>query len=109
PPSGSTFSGWSGGGCSGAAACTLAGNGSVTVVATFDTAPIPTPTPTPGTSPTYTLSVITKGPGTISSNSGGISCGSVCSAAYASGTVVTLPAKPGSTHGVCVCLGRSRC
>jgi hypothetical protein len=40
--------------------------------------------------------VITKGPGTISSNPGGISCGSVCSAAYASGTVVTLTATPGN-------------
>jgi hypothetical protein len=95
PSSGSTFLGWSGGGCSGTAACTLTGNGSVTVTATFDTAPTPTSTPTPGTSPTYTLAVITKGPGTISSNSGGISCGSVCSAAYASGTVVTLTATPG--------------
>jgi List-Bact-rpt repeat protein len=90
PSSGSTFRGWSGGGCSGTAACTLTGNGSVTVTATFDTSPTPTPT-----SPTYTLAVTTKGPGTISSSSGGISCGSVCSAAYASGAVVTLTATPG--------------
>ena len=47
PSSGSTFRGWSGGGCSGTAACTLTGNGSVTVTATFDSSP--TPTPTPGT------------------------------------------------------------
>jgi hypothetical protein len=40
--------------------------------------------------------VTTKGPGTISSSSGGISCGSVCSAAYVSGTVVTLTATPGN-------------
>ena len=92
PSSGSTFRGWSGGGCSGTAACTLTGNGSVTVTATFDTS---SPTPTPISS-TYTLSVITKGPGTISSDSGGISCGSVCSAAYAGGTVVTLTATPGN-------------
>jgi hypothetical protein len=91
PSSGSTFRGWSGGGCSGTDVCTLTGNGSVTVTATFDTTPTPTPTPT---SPSYTLAVITKGPGTISSSSGGISCGSVCSAAYASGTVVTLTATP---------------
>ena len=92
PSSGSTFRGWSGGGCSGTAPCTLIGNGSVTVVATFDTS---STSPTSPTSPTYTLSVITKGPGTISSSSGGISCGSVCSAAYTSGTVVTLTATPG--------------
>jgi hypothetical protein len=90
PSSGSTFRGWSGGGCSGTAACTLTGNGSVTVTATFDTSS------TPPTATTYTLSVITKGPGSISSNSGGISCGSVCSAAYASGTIVTLTATPGN-------------
>jgi hypothetical protein len=35
PASGATFSGWSGGGCSGTDPCTLAGNGSVTVTATF--------------------------------------------------------------------------
>jgi Divergent InlB B-repeat domain len=93
PSSGSMFRGWSGGGCNGTSPCTLAGNGSVTVTATFDTTPTPTPTPT---SPSYTLAVITKGPGTISSSSGGISCGSVCSAAYASGTVVTLTATPGN-------------
>lgn len=87
PSSGSTFRGWSGGGCSGTAPCTLIGNGAVTVTATFDTAST--------ASSTYTLSVSTKGPGTIGSNSGGISCGSVCSAAYASGTVVTLTAIPG--------------
>ena len=103
PSSGSTFSGWSGGGCSGTAACTLTGNGSVTVTATFDSLPtptptpgsLPTPTPTPGSLPAYTLAVSKQGPGTVSSSSGGISCGSVCSAAYASGTVVTLTATPG--------------
>jgi hypothetical protein len=92
PSSGSVFRGWSGGGCTGTATCTLTGNGSVTVTATFDTS---STSPTPPTSPTYTLSVITKGPGSISSDSGGISCGSLCSAAYASGTVVTLTATPG--------------
>src|SRR5258705_96371 len=37
PSTGSTFTGWSGGGCSGTAPCTLAGNASVTVTATFAT------------------------------------------------------------------------
>jgi hypothetical protein len=35
PSSGSTFSGWSGGGCSGTDSCTLLGNVSMTVTATF--------------------------------------------------------------------------
>jgi Divergent InlB B-repeat domain len=39
PATGSTFSGWSGGGCSGTAACSLVGNSAVTVTATFAKAP----------------------------------------------------------------------
>jgi fibronectin type 3 domain-containing protein len=35
PATGSTFSGWSGGGCSGAAPCSLVGNSAVTITATF--------------------------------------------------------------------------
>ncbi len=83
PSAGSAFIGWSSGGCSGTAPCGLAGNGPITVTATFDTLP------------TDTLTVSTKGPGTVSSSPGGISCGSVCSAAYTDGAVVTLTAAPG--------------
>jgi hypothetical protein len=39
PATGSTFSGWSGGGCSGTATCSLAGNSALTVTATFAKAP----------------------------------------------------------------------
>ena len=78
PSSGSTFRGWSGGPCGGTEACTLTGNGSVTVTATFDSLPtptptpgsLPTPTPTPGSLPAYTLAVSKQGPGTVSSSSG---------------------------------------
>jgi fibronectin type 3 domain-containing protein len=45
PTTGSTFSGWSGGGCSGTAACSLAGNSAVTVTATFANAPTDTTAP----------------------------------------------------------------
>jgi Divergent InlB B-repeat domain len=42
--SGSTFSGWSGGGCSGAAGCTVTLNADTTVTATFNTSPtVPVP------------------------------------------------------------------
>jgi endo-1,3-1,4-beta-glycanase ExoK len=56
------------------------------------------------TNPTqYTLSVSRNGAGsgTVSSNPGGISCGSSCSASFNSGTNVTLTASPssGSTFG----------
>jgi hypothetical protein len=83
PSSGSTFSGWSSGGCSGTDPCTLAGNGSVTVAATF------------AALPTYTLTVSKKGSGTVSSSPLGISCGSLCSAGYTDGTAITLTAMPG--------------
>jgi len=83
PSSGSAFNGWSNGGCSGTVPCTLAGNGTVTVTANF------------ATSSSYTLTVSKQGPGTVSSDSGGISCGSVCAAAYSSGASVTLTAIPG--------------
>jgi hypothetical protein len=80
PASGSIFKGWTSGGCGGTGPCTLAGNGSVTVTATF--------------AALYTLTVNKSGSGTVSSSPGGISCGSTCSASYAGGSVVTLTAVP---------------
>jgi len=50
PSTGSTFSGWSGGGCSGTAACSLTGNSAVTITATFATAPADTAAPSVPTS-----------------------------------------------------------
>jgi len=35
-----------------------------------------------------------QGSGTVSSSPAGVKCGSVCSATYASGTVITLTAVP---------------
>jgi hypothetical protein len=84
PASGSVFSGWTGGGCSGTDPCTMAGNGSVIMAAAFAAT----------ASPTYTLTASKSGPGTVSSSPSGISCGSVCSTNYASGTMVTLTALP---------------
>ena len=54
PSPGWTFSGWSRGGCSGTGPCTIVGNGSVIVHATFAAAPgqiqtLPAGTPQPGT------------------------------------------------------------
>jgi hypothetical protein len=67
---GSTFSGWSGGGCSGAGTFTLN---------------------------TYTLTVARNGhgTGTVTSSPAGISCGMDCSEPYNLGTLVTLTASPG--------------
>lgn len=65
--SGSTFTGWSGGGCSGTATCTLTVTANATVTATFDsssltTAPVPvagslSPSSVTAGSPSFTLTV----------------------------------------------------
>ncbi len=44
----------------------------------------------------YTLSVSRTGQGTVTSNTGGINCGSTCSGSYSSGTSVVLTATPNS-------------
>src|SRR5438445_4146132 len=87
---GSTFSGWSGGGCSGTGSCVVTMNAATTVAATFD------PTPT------FLLTVNKPGAGsgTVSSNPAGISCGATCSAPYNSGTVVTLTADAAGGYTV---------
>ena len=59
PASGSTFTGWSGGGCSGTAPCTISGNGSVAVTATFAAASVAPSTPS--TAPSSSLSLVTSG------------------------------------------------
>jgi pimeloyl-ACP methyl ester carboxylesterase len=44
----------------------------------------------------HTLSITRSGSGTVTSNPGGISCGSQCSASFAEGTSVSLDADPAS-------------
>jgi len=85
PAAGSTFAGWSGGGCTGTAACVVTMTAATSVTATFD--PI-----------LYTLTVTRTGTGTgaIASSPPGITCGADCSEAYAQGSVVTLGATPGA-------------
>jgi len=83
---GSTFGGWSGGGCSGTTPCTVTGNTPLTVAAAFTQAP-----------PTLDTVTVTKsGAGTVTSSPAGITCGADCSESYTSGTVVTLTATPAS-------------
>jgi hypothetical protein len=85
PDPGTVFNGWSTG-CAGTAPCTLAGNAPVTITASFSRV-------------SYLLAVAESGHGTVTSAPSGINCGSDCSEAYASGTMVTLTATPknGST------------
>ncbi len=85
PASGSTFTGWSGA-CTGTGSCALVVDGNKSLTATFATS----------TTTTYTLTLTKSGTGsgTVTSNPAGISCGSDCSEAYASGTRVALSATP---------------
>jgi uncharacterized repeat protein (TIGR02543 family) len=88
PGSGSGFTGWSGGGCSGTGTCTVTMTAATTVTATF-------------TLNTHTLSVTRSGTGsgTVTSSPAGINCGADCAENYDHGTAVTLTASPsvGST------------
>ena len=87
PAGGSTFAGWTGGGCSGTGTCTVT-NFATSVTATF-------------TLNIYQLTVasVGNGTGTVTSAPAGISCGGDCTEFYNANTVVTLTATPagGST------------
>jgi len=77
----STFSGWSGAGCTGAGTCVLTMSQAASVTATF-------------TRNQHTLTVAKSGAGggTVTSSPAGIDCGVDCSETYDSGTTVTLTA-----------------
>ena len=81
---GSTFSGWSGAGCSGTGTCVVSMSAAATVTATFAAI----------TTPTYALTVTVNGSGGVGSAPTGITCPTDCSEAFAQGTVVTLAASP---------------
>src|SRR3989475_2298723 len=83
PAAGSTFSGWSGGGCTGTGTCTVTLSAATTVTATFAVQTF-----------TLTVSKTGAGIGTVTSSPAGISCGATCAAAYSSSTAVTLTAAP---------------
>ena len=82
---GSTFTGWSGSGCSGTGTCTVAMDAAKAVSADF-------------TLNTYTLSIVKTGIGigAISSLPTGIDCGSTCSYLFTYNTVVILTTTPTS-------------
>lgn len=83
PTGGSTFVGWSGGGCTGTGTCMVTMTSATTVTAMFSTG-------------VASLSVLTtgSGSGTVTSTPAGINCGADCSEVYTPGTVVTLTATP---------------
>ena len=79
--SGSLFSGWSGGGCTGTAGCTLTLNANTTVTATFAVVPF-----------TLTVTPSGTGSGTVTSAPAGIDCGATCASSFGQGTSITLTA-----------------
>ncbi len=83
PGAGQQFSGWSGGGCVGTGACSVALAADTNVGASF--------APTPANQ--QALNVVTTGSGTVTSTPAGISCGTDCSENYAQGSGVTLSAS----------------
>ncbi len=100
---GSTFSGWSGAGCTGTGICGVSMTAAATVTATFAANP----------TPTYALTVTVNGSGGVGSSPAGITCPSNCTAPFAQGTVVTLAATEISgqpfTGWSGACTGTSTC
>jgi hypothetical protein len=85
---GSTFAGWSGGGCSGIETCVVKMEEDITVTATFEAEP----------APSFVLKVKKAGSGSgfIASSPDGIDCGDECAAEFEKGAKVQLTAKPDS-------------
>lgn len=102
PATGSTFAGWSGGGCSGTGTCLVTMTGDTSVTATFSITP-------------ETLDVYTKGDGkgVVTSAPAGISCGTSCEHPYGYGSSVTLTAHAAAgsafTRWTDDCTGSTSC
>jgi hypothetical protein len=79
----STFTGWSGAGCTGTDTCEVTMNAAVTVTASFTLRQF-----------VLTVSPTGNGSGTVTSSPTGISCGADCTESYNAHTVVTLTAAP---------------
>jgi hypothetical protein len=83
PAYGSTFTGWSGGTCTGTSTCVIDLTSNQSVTATF-------------TLRSWALTVTKdgQGSGTVVSSPAGIDCGADCTGTYTHGTTVTLTASP---------------
>ena len=88
PAAGSTFTGWSGGGCSGMGTCVVTMTADTTVTAGFVVQSF-----------ALTVTKSGTGTGTVTSAPTGINCGATCSFSYSNNTQVTLTqtAATGST------------
>ena len=83
PAQGSTFTGWSGGGCSGTGTCSVTLTAATSVMAGF-------------TLTQHTLTVSPTGDGSVTASVGNIDCPGVCSETLDYGTSVTLTAVAGT-------------
>jgi hypothetical protein len=83
---GSTFTGWSGGGCGGTGTCQVTLNADTTVTAAFTLNAV---------QHTLTVSKSGTGIGTVSSNPAGITCGATCNHPFDEGSLITLTAAAG--------------
>jgi hypothetical protein len=83
PAANSTFSGWSGGGCSGTGTCTTVLSAETTVKATFTSIKAP-----------LTVTLAGTGVGVVKSVPAGIDCGATCSLPVPVGSSVQLTATP---------------
>jgi Divergent InlB B-repeat domain/IPTL-CTERM motif len=86
PAGGSTFVGWTGGGCGGTGTCVVTVDAAKSVNAQFDL----------GAAVTFALNVTRSGTGTgtVTSAPAGINCGATCTANFNTGTLVTLTPTP---------------
>lgn len=80
---GAVFTGWTGGGCSGTGTCVVTMNQAATVTARFDLVQFP-----------LTVTKVGTGSGTVTTTPPGISCGTICTASFDIGTLVTLIPTP---------------
>ena len=85
PDATATFTGWSGGGCSGTGPCTVSMDAAKTVAARF----------------TFQLFVLKAGAGggSVTSTPSGIDCGTSCATSFDGGTLVTLTAVADGISG----------
>lgn len=83
PNSGSTFTGWSGGGCGGTGECEVTMDGAQEVTASFAALPPPV---------NSVLTVTVAGQGKV--GGGGIDCPGACAVSKAFGSTITLTAAP---------------
>jgi Ca2+-binding RTX toxin-like protein len=86
PSSTSSFTGWSGDGCSGTGACDVTMDQARSVTATFTKE-----------YPTLVVETAGKGGGSVTSSPPGITCGGDCVQTYEKGTAIRLTATPNAT------------